>query len=157
MILEKKYNSLESILLTLNKDIIISLNTNGIYAYPPCGYNDLNSQFEVKDAVKSFTGLLVKVNILPELRKTGIKKLGDIVKIENNEHTYWGIVCYDLNDKLRSKSPISIEQCLNKIATETKAPASFYIGKEIMNKQENDSSLILEAVQKSDAKVLVYL
>ncbi|MES2416273.1 MAG: hypothetical protein V4504_01070 [Patescibacteria group bacterium] len=157
MIEHKKNNSIESIALTLNKDIIISLNTDSTYTYLSCGFNDLSSQFYTNDAVQSFAGFLSRYNIIPELTQIGRKTFGDIIKFEKKDHVYWGIVCYDLSDKLRNKTSVSIQECLNKVARETKNPVSFRLGKEVMNKEEDNSSLILGAIQKSIPRVTVYL
>lgn len=148
---------MESIHLTTDKNIVLSMNTDGIYTYPSCGYNDLNNQFYVKDAVKSFTGSVVRSNIVPEIKLLGRKNLGDVLKFDKSGFTFWGIVCYELNDMHRKETPISIENCLNKIAKETTKTLSYLLEQRILHQNQSTSKIILESIAKANSKVNVYV
>ncbi|QQR50021.1 hypothetical protein IPF86_02965 [Candidatus Nomurabacteria bacterium] len=147
-----KHVSLESILTTRCHDIAVLLNTDGIYMYPPSGYNDLSSQFYAKKGVSSFAGLLVKTKIVPEFNYFRQRKLGEIIEIKKSDHTYHGIVCYKLHAENEIEDISTLQSCLNKI--QNSGPIALSLEEKLWNKAH--LPIIFSAIEKADPQVVLY-
>jgi hypothetical protein len=143
---------LESILTTRCHDIAVLLNTDGIYTYPPSGYNNLSSQFYAKKGVDSFAGLLVNSKIVPEFNYFRERKLGEVIEIKKSDHTYHGIVCYRLHNKNEIEDISTLQDCLNKI--KSSGPVAFSLEEELWNKA--NLPIIFNAIEKANPQVVLY-
>lgn len=149
-------NQFDSILTTTHNAILVSLNTDGVYTDAPGGYNDLVSKMAIKGAVGSFAGFLANNNIVSELGTIGKRNLGEIVEIKKADHTFYGMVCYDLNDPQRTKTPDALKRCLDEISKKVNGPVAYKLGKELLPQGEKDFAAIIDVVHSVNMKGIIY-
>ena len=125
----------ENIFETNLKHIAYSINTQG--------YNDGGFAGQVAD-------------IVPSLKFTGDKKLGEIISVENGKHTFHALVCHSLKEEGWSKSPEAIVKCLDAIKTDEEI-AVVLMGSGMIGMMTGaDVKANVRAIQVSKKKCTVY-